>query len=120
MALLFILLTVLFTVAGQILVKQGMLEVGGTADEASALPRLIWRALTNLKVVLGLALAVLAAVSWLVAISRSDLSFAYPFMGLGIVLVLALSGLIFHEQIPLTRWVGVVVVCAGLWIGSRG
>lgn len=119
MALFFILLTVLFTVAGQVLVKHGMLQVG-EASGASTLPRLIWRALTNVSVVVGLALAVLAAVSWLVAISRSELSFAYPFMGLGIVLVLALSGVIFHEDIPLTRWVGVLVVCAGLWIGSRG
>jgi multidrug transporter EmrE-like cation transporter len=119
MALLFIFLTVCFTVAGQVLVKQGMLEVGA-AGSVGTLPRLIVRALTNIKVVLGLALAVLAAVSWLVAISRSELSFAYPFMGLGIVLVLVLSGLVFHEQIPPTRWLGVLVVCAGLWIGSRG
>lgn len=119
MALLFILLTIVFTVAGQLLVKQGVLEVG-TFGGSGGLPRLVLRAMTNVKVVLGLALAVLAAVSWLVALSRSDLSFAYPFMGLAIVLVLALSGLIFGERVPVTRWLGLALVCAGLWLSSRG
>jgi multidrug transporter EmrE-like cation transporter len=119
MALLFIVLTIAFTVAGQLLVKQGVLEVG-TVGGAGGLPRLVLRAITNVKVVLGLALAVLAAISWLVALSRSDLSFAYPFMGLAIVLVLALSGLIFDERVPITRWLGLALVCAGLWLSSRG
>jgi uncharacterized membrane protein len=40
-------------------------------------------------------------------------------MGLAIVLVLALTPLVFGERVPLTRWLGVLVVCVGLWIASR-
>lgn len=118
-ALLFILLTLIFTVAGQLLVKRGMIEVGPTPSQLDLLPRFFGQALTNWKVIGGLSAAVIAALSWMMAISRSDLSFAYPFMGLAIVLVLALSGVLFQERIPLTRWVGVLVVCLGIIIASR-
>jgi drug/metabolite transporter (DMT)-like permease len=119
LALVFIFLTVGFTVLGQILVKQGMLAVGKSPAAPAALPGFALAALTNVRVVLGLSCAVVAALAWIVAISHADLSFAYPFMGLAIVLVLALSPLIFGERILVMRWLGVLVVCAGLWIAAR-
>lgn len=119
MALLFIALTIIFTVAGQLFVKQGTREVGASPAQATMLVGFIWRAFTNIWVVLGLGCAVIAAVSWTVAVSRSNLSFAYPFMALAIVLVLFLSGLIFGEEIPLTRWFGVLIVCLGIFVASR-
>ena len=118
-AIVFILITIVFTVVGQLLVKQGIREVSGSLGQASEATLLIVRALTNWKVVLGLGSAVIAALSWMVAVSHSDLSFAYPFMGLPIVLVLALSGALFGEVVPITRWVGVGIVCVGLLIAAR-
>jgi drug/metabolite transporter (DMT)-like permease len=67
----------------------------------------------------GLFFAVIASIMWMNALSLSDISFAYPFMALAIVLVLALSPLVFKEFVPWTRWLGVIVVCIGLWIASR-
>jgi drug/metabolite transporter (DMT)-like permease len=120
MAMLFILLTIVFTVIGQLLVKQGMREVSTSVTQSTAVTQLIGTALTNLKVILGLGSAVIAALSWMVAVSHSDLSFAYPFMGLPIVLVLALSGVVLGEVVPLARWVGVAIVCIGLIIAAQG
>ncbi|CAG1004909.1 undecaprenyl phosphate-alpha-L-ara4N flippase subunit ArnF [Anaerolineae bacterium] len=119
MGLLFILVTIIFTVVGQLLVKQGMREVSVGLGQATDVTQLILRAFANLKVVLGLGSAVVAALSWMVAVSHSDLSFAYPFMGLPIVLVLALSGTLFGEVVPITRWLGVGIVCVGLFIAAR-
>jgi drug/metabolite transporter (DMT)-like permease len=120
LALLFIGLTIGLTVVGQLLVKWGMLEVGASPKQTSLYPLFVWRVLTNPLVILGLASAVCAAVSWTIAISRSPLSFAYPFMGLAIVLVLALSGMLFGENVPPSRWAGVGIVCVGLLIAARG
>lgn len=119
MAIFFIFLTVAFTVAGQILVKQGMLEVGRNPSQLGLFPSFILRALTNVYVFLGFGCAFAASLTWIVAISRSDLSFAYPFMGLPIVTVLALSPMIFGEAVPITRWIGAIVVCIGIWIATR-
>ncbi len=96
-----------------------MLHVGKLPYYASDAPHFVLHALTNIKVFGGLAFAVLAAVMWIGAVSLSDISFAYPFMGLAIVLVLALSPLFFGEVVPLSRWIGVLVVCLGIVIAAR-
>jgi len=113
---LFVALTILFTVIGQLLVKLGM---RGMAGESVSL-QLVGRAFTNPQVVGGLACAVVAAVCWMMALSRLNLSLAYPFMGLAIVLVLAMSPLLLGESVPALRWVGVLVVCLGLWLAAAG
>lgn len=115
----FLALTVLFTVVGQLLVKRGMLQVGVGPERVAALPAFVLRAFSNPSVVLGLGCAVVASACWTVAIARAELNVAYPFLGLGIVLVLALSGALFGEVVPIQRWIGVLVVCVGLFIASR-
>ena len=115
----FIFTTIVFTVVGQLLVKQGMLQVNLSPTHISVIPAFILQTFTNARVVIGLICAVLAAISWTAALSRSDISFAYPFMGLAIVLVLALSGYCFGERLPASRWIGVLIVCFGLWIAAR-
>jgi multidrug transporter EmrE-like cation transporter len=116
--LLFIAVTIAFTVTGQLLVKHGMLQVGRGPSDLAVLPRYLLSALTHPSVFLGLSCAVVAALSWTIAVSRSDLSVAYPFMGLAIVLVLGLSGLLFGESIILGQWVGTAVVVIGLVIAG--
>ena len=118
-ALLFLFLTVAFTVAGQILVKQGMLQVGVSPAQAGDLPRFVLRAFANSRVILGLGCALIAAVCWTVTLSRVPLSFAYPFMGLAIVLVLALTPVFLGEVVPPKRWLGVLIVFLGIWVAAQ-
>lgn len=119
MTILLIGLTIAFTVAGQLLLKLGMSQIGSIPSSVGEWPTFFLGAMLNPRVVLGLGLAVAAALSWMAAVSTSDLSFAYPFMALAIVLVLALSSTILGETVPLTRWAGVAVVAVGIWIASR-
>lgn len=111
--------TIFFTVTGQLLIKWGMSIVGSVPADRNQLLNFIWQTITNWQVVAGLACAGIASFFWILTMSKSPISFAYPFMGLAIVLVLALSPLLFRENVPVTRWVGVVVVCLGIWIASR-
>ncbi len=112
--------TICFTVMGNLLVKAGTSEVGILPGNMDMLPGFFFRAFTNLKVLGGLALALMAASSWIGAVSMSDISFAYPFMSLTIVLVLALSGIFLGETVPPVRWIGVFIVCIGIFVASRG
>ncbi|MHB1132070.1 MAG: hypothetical protein ACYC4L_06730 [Chloroflexota bacterium] len=112
-------LTVAFTVLGQLLVKNGVRELGSAPVEPSLLLSFVWSAFTNLKVVAGLAAAVAASVFWTLGVSRLELSLAYPFMALGIVLVVVLSGTQLGESIPPTRWLGLLMVCVGLVVATR-
>ena len=59
--------------------------------------------LSSPRVWAGLVLFGLAAVSWLFALSRASLSFAYPFAALGYVLIVGFSVLVLHETVPPLR-----------------
>jgi drug/metabolite transporter (DMT)-like permease len=120
MAYLLIVATICFTVAGQLLIKAGMHQVGALPAQLQAFPSFIIRAFSNPLVCGGLFAAVFASMTWMGAISLSDISFAYPFMALAIVLVLALSSSIFGENVSLLRWLGVAIVSLGLIIAARG
>jgi drug/metabolite transporter (DMT)-like permease len=113
-------ITICFTVAGNLLIKAGMLDVGTLPGHSGEVPGFFFQSLTNPKVVAGLAMAFLAAMAWMGAVSQSEISFAYPFMSLTVVLVLLLSGLLFGEVVPINRWLGVIIVCMGLIIAARG
>lgn len=118
--LFFIGFTVVFTVAGQLLVKRGMLVVGTAPNMPSHLPAFLIHVLLNPLVIFGLGSAVLAALCWTVAVSQTPLSIAYPFMSLSLVLVLALSGLLFADHMTFRQWVGVLIVCVGVFISAKG
>lgn len=117
--ILFIVLTIVLTVGGQLLVKHGMTQIGKSPSAAGEVPMFLLRAIFHPSNGLGLLSAVLAAMCWMGALSRCDLSFAYPFMALAIVLVLALTPALFGEHVHSKQWTGVAIVCLGLWIASR-
>jgi len=48
------------------------------------------------------------------------LSHAYPFTSLTFVLILGVSGIVFHETIALATMLGMVLIVLGIFVGSRG
>jgi multidrug transporter EmrE-like cation transporter len=53
------------------------------------------------------------------ALTRTDLSLAYPFMaGLVFLLVLGVSVIFFSEQVTLWRLAGMAAILAGIWLIS--
>jgi drug/metabolite transporter (DMT)-like permease len=51
---------------------------------------------------------------WLLGLQKLDLSYAYPLVAFGYVLVSLLSALWFRERVDHKRWVAVAVICAGV------
>jgi drug/metabolite transporter (DMT)-like permease len=74
---------------------------------------------TEPMVLIGLACYVLAALTWIAALTRLDLSVAYPFLALNFVLVALSSWLILDETLPPLRWLGILVICAGILLVAR-
>ena len=111
--------TIALIVTGQLLLKRGLLDIGGSPTHLADVPRFLVRALTNPLVLLAIVAIAIGAPCWMIAISHAELSIAYPFMGLTIVLVFALSGPLFGERTPLNRWIGVGIVCIGLIVTTR-
>ena len=79
----------------------------------------LFKIFTNPFIIGGLALYVGGTVFWLAALSRVDLSFAYPFASLSYVVMLTASWLLFNENITPLRLAGTLVVMLGVFLISR-
>jgi len=106
-----ILASVTLAAIAQVTLKIGMNRVteangGQLALSGDALKQI----LTTGVVWLGLGVFGVSAVLWLFALSRTSLSFAYPFAALGYVLIVAASILILHEHVPLLGWIVVGIL----------
>ena len=107
--------SIAFAVAGQLTLKSAMTQVGRIGRDQVRVPvETVVRAAKEPRLWLGLTLFGISAVFWLVVLSRVPLSVAYPLVGLSYVLVVLLSKVLLHEQVPVMRWVGVAVIAAGI------
>ena len=76
-------------------------------------------------VILGLVLYAIGTIFWLTALSKVELSFAYPMLSLGYVLILFLSWILLGEKVSLIRFSGIALICLGLflivktWVGGQ-
>lgn len=115
----YILLTILFTVYGQIVIKWQVSSAG--AMPASLIPKLnfILGLLLNPWVISGYLGALLASLAWMAAVSKFPLSYAYPFMSFAFVLVLFLSSIFFREPITTAKSLGMALIVSGIIIGSQ-
>lgn len=109
-------LSVLSGVSGQTAIKMG-LEQGKIEMLALAAPLQTIQLILHAPLVLtGLLLYALGALSWIIVLSRLDLSYAYPFLAVNFVLVTLVSRLVLGESVPLMRWMGILVICVGILI----
>jgi drug/metabolite transporter (DMT)-like permease len=67
----------------------------------------------------GFFAALIASMSWMAAMTKLELSYAYPFTSLSFVLVLLLSSLFFHEAITLPKIIGLSLIIAGVIVSSQ-
>jgi drug/metabolite transporter (DMT)-like permease len=118
-AIVYILISVLAGAVGQILLKKGMGSMGPLTLTLNQLGHVLWRIGTNPYVIIGLVIYVGGTVFWLTALSRVDLSYAYPFASLSYIVMLAASWLLFKEHITPLRLMGSLVVCLGVFLISR-
>jgi multidrug transporter EmrE-like cation transporter len=70
-------------------------------------------------VVGGLMVLVFSMGLHLMALSRVDLSFAYPFLSISYVLVMIAGYFWFGESVNLTRVLGVALICGGTFFVAR-
>lgn len=112
-------LTILLTTYGQLVIKwQVMKPVEAPFQALSGWPPLLL-ILLRPWVISALAAAFLASLCWMVAMSRLELSRAYPFMALNFLLVGALAIPLFGESLTRGKLVGITLVILGLVVVSR-
>lgn len=116
----YIFLTVVFTVYGQLIIKWQVGKAGALPAGLTEKGLFLFRLFLNYWILSGFVAAFLASLAWMAAMTKFDLSYAYPFMSLAFVLVLVLSGLFFQEPITWIKIVGMGLIVAGIIVSSQG
>jgi drug/metabolite transporter (DMT)-like permease len=109
--LLLLLGSVACDVTGQVCFKLG---VGHEAGGDAGAPSLLHKVLHSPWIALGVAVYALEFVLWFAALSRTQLSIAFPFTALGYVGVVLASRHILNERISLRRWAGIGTIVVGV------
>lgn len=120
MSYLYIVLTIVFTVYGQLILKWQVSQAGALPSAASAKIGFLFGLLLNPWVVSGFFAAFLASLCWMAAMTRMELSHAYPFVGATFVFVLIGSGLFFGEAITPLKIAGTALIVLGIIVASQG
>ncbi|MBX2998562.1 MAG: hypothetical protein KF893_08645 [Caldilineaceae bacterium] len=101
-------------VAGQTLLKLGVTQPGDGGIAAFNPLAIIIMIFKSPLMMGGLLLYGVGALSWIMVLSRMNLSYAYPFLALNFVLVALVSKIVLGEAIPLMRWIGIAFICVGI------
>jgi drug/metabolite transporter (DMT)-like permease len=115
----YILLTLLLTVYGQLVLKWQMGQAGPMPAEIWDKLLFLFKQFLNPWIISGFVSAFLASLAWMAAMTRFELNYAYPFMSLAFIIVMVLSVLFFQEQLTLNRVIGTLLVVGGLMVVTR-
>lgn len=116
---LLILTGVMLNAGAQLLLKAGVSPLGPLNPGLAELPATLWRVAAQWPILAGLACYVVSVGVWIIGLSRVDVSIAYPLLSLGYVVNALLAWWLFGEVLNATRWGGIVLILAGVWLISR-
>lgn len=117
---LYILATIGFTVYGQLILKWRIASFGPLPTDTVEKMRFLLSLLFDPAIFSGFAAAFLASLAWMAAMTKFDLSHAYPFMSLNFVIVLLLSGWLLNEPVTLQKVLGITLIILGTVVAARG
>lgn len=112
---LFIGLTLAFTVYGQLAMKSRTVSASSIGDNKLQYLAVMF---TDVLVLSALAAGVVASVCWMLALERTDIGFAYPFMALSFVLVPLAAAFLFDEPLTIGQMIGLFLIVAGVTVSS--
>ncbi len=108
---------VLFSTLGNVFLACGMKQVGEISVHNF---QNLFSAMLNPWVVSGILLLICFFVSYLSALSWADLTYVLPATAIGYVLMALLGHYVLHEQVSLQRWLGILLITAGVGFVAGG
>jgi len=120
MSYVYVISTVLLTIYSQLVLKWEVVNAGVFPDTSTEKIWFLIRLLANPGVISVYLAAFVASLAWMAALRKLPLSHAYPFTSLTFVLILALSGAVFHEAITPAKMFGMGLIVLGIFVASRG
>lgn len=118
MSYVFIALTILLTVYGQLILKW-QVGVHGHLLSSPLQPLNLLQLLLKPWVISAFAAAFGASLCWMAAISKMPISRAYPYMAINFFLVALFASVIFREQLDGYKIAGTLIIMLGVVVLSR-
>jgi multidrug transporter EmrE-like cation transporter len=111
---------VLLNSVAQLLLKAGARAIGSVSMTSSAsLVSAVMGAATQPWIALGLLCYFVSAGLWVVALTRVDVTIAYPMLSLGYVIAAVFAWQLFGEQLTAMRVLGILIILVGVVVLAR-
>ena len=115
-----VVIAVVISGAGHVMLSKGMRSVGDLTDSAAGrLPPMVWSAVSNPWVLVGVALQACFFFMYLALLSRTEVSQLLPLTALDYIVVALLASVILAEPITPARWTGIGFIVLGVVLVSR-
>jgi len=110
---------VLLNAGAQLLLKAGTNSVGVFAFSRDNFVPVGWELATEPHIIGGLGCYVISVIVWIMALSRVEVSIAYPMLSIGYVVNALAAWYLFGEAVTLTRLAGIGIIIIGVYIVAR-
>src|SRR5262245_18285481 len=110
---------VLLNAAAQLLLKAGTNSIGEIHLTTKTLLATAPRIAFEPHIMGGLACYAVSVVVWILALSRTEVSVAYPMLSVGYIVNAVAAWYLFGEQLNATRLLGIGVIIFGVTLISR-
>ena len=115
-----ILTGVLLNAAAQLLLKAGTNVLGVIGLKKGQILSLVFDVATEPHIIGGLTCYVFSVAIWIIALSRVEVSVAYPMLSIGYIVNAFAAWYLFGETISLTKLIGIGIIIVGVYFVSRG
>jgi len=117
---LMILIMVLAGPMGNALLAKGMKSIGPISTSSwRALLHTLTQALSSGTIWLGIALLITFFVAYSLVLSWADYSYVQPASAMAYAVVAILGVVMLHETVSATRWLGIAIICLGVFVVGR-
>lgn len=114
-----ILTGVLLNAVAQLLLKAGTRQIGHFDFSAANIVPIGFKLASNWPIIGGLSCYVISVVVWIMALSRVEVSIAYPMLSIGYIVNALLAWWLFGEAVSALRVAGIFVIIIGVVMVAR-
>lgn len=111
--------TIIFTVSSQLLMRWQVSRAGALPGDFMGKVQFVAQLFLNPWILASIMATLFAGISWMLTMSRFEISYAYPWVGLNFVLMLLLGVLLFGEAFSVAKLLGTILVIAGIVVIAR-
>ncbi len=110
---------VLLNAAAQLLLKAGTNAVGHFEFHVDNVLPVGWKLATQPHILGGMACYAVSLVVWIMALSRTPVSIAYPMLSIGYVINAFVAYSWFGEPLASQKLLGIAFIVLGVWLVAR-